>query len=143
MRSRISIAFLLICACTGGPLSSKGSAPYVRLALAYLSECLPLRHHALCGLHLSSQHTAVCVDAHALSTGVGLGGWLPFIDSEGTITVALVQRRHQSHDRSSGNLNAKVNLSEPSRCWRLWRSSWLLGVSFLLPPVNPLPGPYL
>ena len=79
---------------------------YVRLALACLSESLPLRHHSPCGLQPSSQHTAVRVDAHAFPTGVGIGGWLPFIDSERTIDVS----RHRG-SVSSG----------PSRRWRLWR----------------------
>ena len=59
--------------------------PYVRLALAYLAESLPLRHHVPCGLRMSRQGAALRVDAHASETGVGLGGWLPFIVAEGTI----------------------------------------------------------
>ena len=66
----------------------KALPPYVRLALAYLSESLPLRHHSPCGLQSSSQHTAIRVDAHASPTGVGIGGWLPFIGSEGMIDVS-------------------------------------------------------
>ena len=68
-----------------GKIGPRALPPYVKLALAYLSESLPLRRHLPCRPRGRVTSAALRVDAHASPEGVGIGAWLPNVHPDGSL----------------------------------------------------------
>ena len=68
------------------PQSVKPLPLCVLVTLEYLRRKITQRRHCECGLQKQSWEQAWRVDAHADENGVGVGGWWPQANEQGTVT---------------------------------------------------------
>ena len=63
--------------------------PYVHMALLYLERAFLTTRLVPCARSLRPHSSALRVDAHAEGTSVGVGAWLPHVDSAGNVIKEL------------------------------------------------------